>query len=157
MNIVTARTPEHYQIAIGLFSEYARGLGIDLSFQNFEKELETIPQMYGPPEGELFLIENNGDFTGCAAIRKLNHSTCELKRMYIQPQYRGLKLGKQLMDVALQTAVNLGYEYMKLDSLRRLTPALKLYQKYGFQEIEPYNFNPEDDVVYFERKLKTNA
>lgn len=157
MKIVTARTPEHYQKAIGLFSEYARGLGIDLSFQNFEKELETIPQMYGPPEGELFLIENEDDFIGCAAIRKLSHTTCELKRMYIQPQCRGLKLGEQLMDVALQTAVKLGYEYMKLDSLRRLTPALKLYQKYGFQEIEPYNFNPEDDVVYFERKLKTNA
>ncbi|MBN8824272.1 MULTISPECIES: GNAT family N-acetyltransferase [unclassified Spirosoma] len=153
MQITVARTPEQYLAAIELFKEYALGLGIDLQFQNFDKELQILPSMYGPPKGELWLLGDANRWVGCAALRQLDEKTCELKRMYIQPGYRGQGWADSLMDTALATAQNLGYEWMKLDSLRRLTPALKLYVRYGFTEIAPYNYNPEADVVYFEKHL----
>ena len=153
MQIIEARTLAHYQAAVSLFKEYAVGLGIDLAFQNFSQELETLPQKYGPSTGELWLIEDNGNFVGCAAIYQIDKTTCELKRMYVQPTHRGQKWGEALLEIALQTAPKMGYQAMRLDSLRRLTSAIQLYQRFGFQEIEPYNFNPESDVVYFEKIL----
>jgi putative acetyltransferase len=154
MQIIVARTSEHYLAAIELFKEYAEGLGIDLQFQKFDNELQVLPAMYGPPAGELWLVQDGEYFIGCAALRKLDEPTCELKRMFVQPTYRGLRLGEQLMEVALKTAQELGYQFMKLDSLRRLEPAVKLYLRYGFNEIAPYNYNPEADVVYFEKSLR---
>ena len=153
MNIIVARTSEHYHEAVELFKEYAVSLGIDLQFQKFDNELHVLRTMYGPPVGELWLVEEDGNFVGCAALRKLEEGICELKRMYIRPSYRGKRWGQELMDVALQTAQSLGYYTMRLDSLQRLEAAVKLYTSYGFQQISPYNFNPEADVVYFEKKL----
>ncbi|NBB20949.1 GNAT family N-acetyltransferase [Runella sp. CRIBMP] len=153
MQVIVARTSEHYSAAVMLFKEYALGLGIDLKFQKFDDELQILSTMYGPPTGELWLIKANEQFVGCAALRQLDKHTCELKRMFIQPAFRGLHLGEQLMEVAIDTARKLGYTSIKLDSLRRLAPAVKLYLRYGFTEIHPYNFNPEEDVVYFEKKL----
>lgn len=153
MQVIVARTSEHYATAVTLFKEYALGLGIDLKFQKFDDELQILSTMYGPPTGELWLVQVNEKFVGCAALRQLDKHTCELKRMFIQPAFRGLHLGEQLMEVALDTARKLGYTSIKLDSLRRLAPAVKLYLRYGFTEIHPYNFNPEEDVVYFEKKL----
>ena len=153
MNIIVARTSEHYLEAVELFKEYATSLGIDLQFQKFDNELQTLPTMYGPPVGELWLLEEDNSFVGCAALRKLEEGVCELKRMYIRPIYRGKRWGRELMDVALQTAQSLGYHTMRLDSLQRLEAAVKLYASYGFQPISPYNFNPEVDVVYFEKNL----
>ena len=153
MKIIVARTSEHYHEAVELFKEYAVSLGIDLQFQKFDNELHVLPTMYGPPVGELWLVEEDGNFVGCAALRKLEEGICELKRMYIRPSYRGKRWGQELMDVALQTAQSLGYYTMRLDSLQRLEAAVKLYTSYGFQQISPYNFNPEADVVYFEKKL----
>jgi len=153
MQVIVARTSEHYAAAVMLFKVYASGLGIDLKFQKFDDELQILSTMYGPPTGELWLLQANEQFVGCAALRQLDKHTCELKRMFIQPAFRGLHLGEQLMEVALETAHKLGYTSIKLDSLRRLVPAVKLYLRYGFTEIHPYNFNPEEDVVYFEKKL----
>jgi len=154
MHIIVARTDGHYAAAIALFEEYAMGLGIDLQFQNFQAELEMLPQKYGPPKGELWLVQDGEDFVGCAALWQLDENTCELKRMFVKPAYRGQRLGEKLMDIALATARGMAYHYMKLDSLRRLTAAVNLYRRYGFEEIAPYNFNPEADVVYFEKNLR---
>lgn len=153
MTIIVARTSEHYLAAVELFKEYADGLGIDLQFQKFDNELQILPVMYGPPTGELWLVQKENRFVGCTALRQLDPQTCELKRMFVQPAYRGLHLGEQLMNTALVTARGLGYHSMKLDSLRRLEPAVQLYRRYGFEEIAPYNYNPEADVVYFEKNL----
>ncbi|MEZ4900302.1 MAG: GNAT family N-acetyltransferase [Spirosomataceae bacterium] len=153
MQIIVAQTSEHYLAAVQLFKEYAVGLGVDLQFQNFDKELQTLPTMYGPPTGELWLVKDNEQFVGCAGLRRLDPQTCELKRMFVQPAYRGYHLGERLMEAALLTAQMLGYEKMRLDTLRRLIPAVKLYQRFGFEEIPPYNYNPEPDIVYFERKI----
>jgi putative acetyltransferase len=153
MQIIVARTTEHFAAAVMLFKEYAFGLGVDLQFQKFDNELQILPIMYGPPTGELWLIQSDDQFVGCAALRQLDKHTCELKRMFIQPTFRRLHLGEQLMETALSTARTLGYQTMKLDSLRRLEPAVNLYLRYGFTQIPPYNYNPEEDVVYFEKSL----
>ena len=107
MDIIAARTSEHYAAAVALFKEYALGLGIDLQFQKFENELQTLPLMYGPPNGELWLVQQNHQFVGCAALRKLDEHTCELKRMFVQPAYRGQHLGEQLMEIAVCKALKL--------------------------------------------------
>ena len=153
MQLIVARTNEQYLAAVALFKEYALGLGIDLQFQKFDDELQILPTMYGPPKGELWLVQDGNQWVGCTALRQLDAATCELKRMYIKPAYRGRGLADQLMHTALDTAQQLGYQFMKLDSLRRLEPALKVYQRYGFTEIAPYNYNPEADVIYFEKRL----
>lgn len=153
MKIVTARTEADYQAAIRLFKEYAQGLGIDLQFQNFDAELALLPIKYGSPTGELWLVKDDNLYVGCVAIYKMEEGICELKRMYLKPTYRGQQLGEQLLTIALHTAQLMGYHTMRLDSLRRLGPAVKLYQKFGFEERPPYNFNPEADVVYFEKVL----
>jgi GNAT superfamily N-acetyltransferase len=153
MYLVEARTEAEYLAAVQLFKEYAAGLGIDLAFQKFDTELATLPLMYGPPVGELWLLQHEHQWVGCCALRRLDDATCELKRMYIKADFRGQKLGELMMDAVLAKAKTLGYSIIKLDSLARLTPALKLYQRYGFQPIAPYNHNPEPDVVYFEKLL----
>ena len=153
MQLVVARTSQHYLAAIGLFKEYAQGLGIDLQFQKFDEELQILPIMYGPPQGELWLLGKEPEWVGCAALRRLSPQVCELKRMFIVPAYRGQGWADKMMIQALETARHLGYTYMRLDSLRRLEAAVRLYRRYGFEEIPPYNYNPEPDVVYFEKKL----
>ena len=153
MPVIVAQTPQHYEVAVELFKEYAAALGVDLCFQNFDQELQTLPQKYGLPTGALWLLEVEGHFVGCVAIYQINASTCELKRMYVQPAHRGQKWGETLLQTALETAEKMGYQTMQLDSLQRLTSAIKLYQRFGFKEIEPYNFNPEPDVVYFRKVL----
>jgi putative acetyltransferase len=153
MTIVTARTEVDYEAAIKLFKEYAQGLGIDLQFQNFDAELATLPIKYGPPTGELWLVKDNDLYVGCAAIYRMEEGICELKRMYLKSVYRGQQLGEQLLTIALHEARQMGYHTMRLDSLRRLVPAIGLYQKFGFEERSPYNYNPEADVVYFEKVL----
>lgn len=153
MQLVVARTSQHYLVAIGLFKEYAQGLGIDLQFQKFDEELQILPIMYGPPQGELWLLGEEPEWVGCVALRRLSPQVCELKRMFIAPSYRGQGWADKMMIEALKTARRLGYTYMRLDSLRRLEAAVRLYSRYGFEEIPPYNYNPEPDVVYFEKKL----
>ncbi len=112
--------------------------------------------MYGPPTGRLYLVESNGEYVGCAGLRRIeNETTCELKRMYIKPSHRKLGIAKALMESAIQTARDLGYTTMKLDTIGYKMPlAVKLYTSFGFQETTPYNHNPHEGVVYFERNLR---
>jgi putative acetyltransferase len=154
VSIQEVQTATGYAAAVELFREYEQGLGIDLCFQNFEDELKNIPLKYGPPTGALWVLKDTDAFVGCVAIWKLEEGICELKRMYIKPAYRGQQWGQKLLESAQQKAKTMGYDFMRLDTLERLTPAIELYQKSGFTEIKPYNYNPENDVRYFEKKLK---
>lgn len=153
--ISEATSTDEYMAAISLFKEYVSSLDFDLSFQNFDAELTILPTMYGPPTGRLYLVESGGSYVGCAGLRKIeNDTTCELKRMYIKPAYRQLGIAKAIMELAIETACELGYTKMKLDTIGYKMPlAVKLYTSYGFRETTPYNFNPHDGVVYFEKEL----
>jgi putative acetyltransferase len=149
----TAESGQDFEHGRELFLEYARSLPIDLAFQNFSKELETMRDQYNKPWGALLLAYADEALAGCAGIRKLNGETAELKRMYVRPEYRGLKLGKELLTRALQTAKDLGYHSIRLDTLSSMTKARKLYESFGFQTIAAYYPNPFEDTIYMERLL----
>ena len=136
-----------------LFREYSHELAIDLCFQGFEEELAQLPGIYAPPAGVLTVVFDDDRPVACGALRPHGDDACELKRIYVRPTHRGLGLGRSITLDLMDRAIQLGYAVVRLDTLRRLGPALKLYESLGFQEITPYNFNPEPDVAYFERKL----
>ncbi len=137
-----------------LFREYANFLQVDLCFQGFENELAKLPAKYAEPEGAIFLAKIDEKSAACVALWKLEEGICEMKRLYVKPEFQGLGLGKKLTLMLLEEAKNKGYKTMKLDTLKRLQSANYIYHALGFTEIKAYNFNPEVDVVYFEKKLE---
>ena len=151
--IITVHTETEYAAASALFKEYAVWLNIDLSFQNFEEELLQLKEMYSEPTGAIFLLQQENEFIGCVAIRKKGEGIAELKRMYIKPAIRKVGAGTLLLEQALTAAKLLGYTLIRLDTLANMTPAINLYKKHGFYEIAPYYFNPEENAVFFEKKL----
>ena len=151
--IITVHTETEYATASKLFKEYADWLNIDLSFQNFEEELLQLKEMYSEPNGSIFLLQEEAAFVGCVAIRKKEEGIAELKRMYIKPTTRKTGGGTMLLEKALSAAKLLGYNLIRLDTLANMTPAINLYKKHGFYEIAPYYFNPEENAVFFEKKL----
>ena len=151
--IVTVQTETEFAAASALFKEYAQWLNIDLSFQNFEEELLQLKEMYSEPTGGIFLLQQAEEFIGCVAIRKKGEDIAELKRMYIKPTIRKSGGGALLLEKALVAARQLGYKFIRLDTLANMTPAINLYKKHGFYEIPAYYFNPEENAVFFEREL----
>jgi ribosomal protein S18 acetylase RimI-like enzyme len=139
--------------AINLFSEYASSLNISLAFQNFSEELKIIQNMYGSPNGCLLIVYDDNKAVACAAYRKIGEDIAELKRMYIKPSFRGLKIGQTLLEMLCKLAFDNGYTKMRLDTLDTMLPAIGLYKKNGFYEISAYYHNPNDGVVYMEKQL----
>jgi GNAT superfamily N-acetyltransferase len=123
-----------------LFREYQEALGIDLSFQDFETELQTLPGDYAPPRGRLLLAD--GLPAGCVAMRPLAGDTYEMKRLYVRPPFRKTGLGRELAERILLEARAAGYRRMCLDTLPAMTGAQRLYEILGFREIPPYRHNP---------------
>ena len=153
VEIILAKTESDYNEASILFKEYAAWLNIDLSFQYFDEELLGLKEMYALPHGVILLIKEDGLFNGCVAVRKKELGIAELKRMYIKPMSRTVGLGASLLQRAIAIAKELGYEKIRLDTLDNMHPAINLYKKAGFYEIEPYYFNPQKNAVFFEKTL----
>ena len=151
--ILKATTAEAYAMGRTLFEEYATALGVDLCFPNFSEELSNLPKMYGPPEGCLLLAHADKKTVGCVAVRAQSGATCEMKRLYVQPEYRGTGLGRQLAEAAMLTARQLGYVRMVLDTLPSMVEAQPLYASLGFCEVEGYYSNPVQGVRYLECEL----
>lgn len=149
--VFQAHLPEHFAAATALFKEYANWLGIDLCFQNFDEELLELPVMYGPPKGSIFLCREGDEIFGCVAVRQKGEGIAELKRMFVQTKYQRSGAGNLLLNRALDFAKEAGYKLIRLDTLSHMTPAINLYKKAGFYEIEPYYFNPEKGAVFFEK------
>lgn len=240
LHIVSAETSEAVAEAAALFREYAASLGVDLSFQNFDEELASLPGEYAPPDGRLLLAYSdeaggcageaaqeeaeNGDIlfrraeaprfhrgeglsmrcgsvtereipplrgradregrgpeegsaatpvgmtegnaksglssdsgavraAGCVALRKFAEGICEMKRLYVRPEFRGHRIGKCLAEAAIAAAREMGYRAMRLDTLPQMAEAQALYRALGFREIAPYRFNPVAGTRYFELSL----
>jgi putative acetyltransferase len=136
-----------------LFIEYADSLGISLCFQDFERELATLPGKYAPPSGKLLLAYDGDETVGCVALRKLDKGICEMKRLYVRPTWRKQGAGRALAEAIITSASEMGYERMRLDTLGTLTPAISLYHRLGFQTIPAYYDNPNDGVVFMELVL----
>jgi ribosomal protein S18 acetylase RimI-like enzyme len=138
-----------------LFREYAEWLGIDLSFQGFEAELESLPGKYGPPDGDLLLaVAPSGEALGCVGVRPIEGiAVCEMKRLYVRPAARHLGLGETLVSSIIRSAEELGYAEMKLDTLPAMPEAHALYRRFGFAEIPPYYPSPLPGTVYLGKPL----
>ena len=138
-----------------LFKAYASWLNVDLQFQNFADELDSLPGRYEPPKGEILLVRDSGDIAvGCVAFRPLQSETiCEMKRLYIVPDARRYGLGRMLVDEIIRIATQSGYKEMRLDTLQYMDRAIDLYKQSGFQVIQPYYANPLSNVVYLAKAL----
>ncbi|GAK32685.1 putative N-acetyltransferase.07c [alpha proteobacterium Q-1] len=148
--------PSDMAMARRLFAAYLRELDLDLSFQDIDRELETLPGPYAEPQGTILLAEFETQAVGIVALKALpalGDGVCEMKRLFIGPSRRGLGLSAALCRALEDEARARGYRLMKLDTLARLDAANRLYRKLGYQPCAPYNHNPFDDVRYFEKIL----
>lgn len=153
LKFVEANDLENLENIKILFTEYSNSLNIDLCFQDFNNELKTLPGKYKKPSGSLILAFVDENLAGCVALKKLEDDVCELKRLYVRDKFRGLKIGKILLEEIVKEAKNIGYTYMRLDTLPSMKSAQGLYEKIGFYDINPYTYNPIEGARYMELKL----
>ncbi len=146
-------SPEEMPLVRKLFEEYAASLDIDLCFQDFERELETLPGAYAPPDGAVIVAFADGEPAGCVALRRFEETVCEMKRLYVKPEHRGKGVGRSLAEAVIESAREIGYASMKLDTLQSMTEANALYASLGFTACAPYRHNPCQCPVYMELSL----
>jgi len=154
LKITQAQSPAQISQARELFLEYAQSLGFSLCFQNFDQELAALPGDYAPPEGRLLLAEHNGQLAGCVALHLAQPQICEMKRLYLRPQFRGAGRGRALAEAAIAEARKIGYSRMRLDTVEPVMQnAVALYRRLGFREIAAYRANPMAGALYMELAL----
>jgi ribosomal protein S18 acetylase RimI-like enzyme len=149
-------TADDLNATIRLFKAYTTSLNIDLTFQDFDTELSSMPGKYSPPAGSLLLARfaTTGEPVGCVGLRPTtSNGVCEMKRLYVAPHGRGRGLGKALLDAAIKEALRIGYARMRLDTLPTMAAAVDLYKKNGFVQIEAYYHTPLVGTMFFERIL----
>ena len=153
IQIAEAHAGRNLQEIRKLFEEYAASLKISLDFQDFDDELANLPGSYVPPAGCLLIALWQGRAAGCVALQKIRNGMCEMKRLYIRPSLRGLKIGRALAEAIIEKAREIGYARMRLDTLPSMERATTLYEALGFREIEPYRHNPIEGATFMELAL----
>ncbi len=170
LEIIPAASPAHYQQVRELIAEYiawdgerTRQLGLDVQefvdFQYGQGE-EAIPGVYAPPDGCLLLATHSGQTAGCGAYRRIRSGICEMKRLYVRPEYRGKQIGRQLATVLITTGREAGYDVMRLETVKFMEGALTLYPTLGFRICEPYYVIPErfrEITVFMELDLHSSS
>lgn len=144
-----ARSPDDFRAAERLIKAYTDELGVDLGFQDFGREIRDLARVYET----ILLARSVSDVTGCVALKRHDATRCEMKRLFVAPEARGTGLGERLSLAILDEARRRAYREMVLDTLERLGPAIRLYEKLGFRRCAPYYANPEPDAVYMSRAL----
>ncbi len=132
-----------------LFAEYGRSTGVDLGFQDFDRELATLPGDYDP----ILLARWNGEAAACAALHAIDAGICEMKRLYVRPAFRGHAIGRTLAEHLIEIARERRFTAMRLDTLPAMQDAMRLYESLGFRDIEAYRFNPIAGSRYMELRL----
>jgi len=142
--VATART---------LFLEYAASLEVDLAYQDFQREVDSLPGNYAPPRGRLLLAKSGTSAPACVGVRPLDEDVCEMKRLYVRPAARGAGLGRRLTVAAIDFGRAAGFRAMRLDTLPSMASAQALYLSLGFQAIAPYRASPVVGNVFMELAL----
>jgi ribosomal protein S18 acetylase RimI-like enzyme len=151
--MIYAKTKDHYQAARELFIQYAESLGFDLEFQGFSQELAGLPGDYKAPSGCVLLAEADTGFAGCVALRPLQDKICEMKRLYVIPEYQGRGIGRALASAVIGEARKKGYHKMRLDTIESMKAAQTLYFSLGFKTIEAYRYNPLENPSFMGLEL----
>lgn len=153
LEIREAQSPEDLATVRDLVLEYAASLGFDLAFQGFDREVAELPGAYAPPRGVILLALDGTRAAGCVALRPLAPDVCEMKRLYVRPEFRGTGLGRRMADAILAEGRSRGYLRMRLDTVPAMAGAIALYRSLGFREIPPYRENPIEGALFLERDL----
>lgn len=151
--LLAARERGHWYHARRLMNAYADSLELDLSFQNFEHELDYLESEYASPSGAFILAVEDGQFVGCAGLRRFDEGAGEFKRLYLVPHARGRGIGRELAEAVVDAARKIGYERLLLDTLPSMTVAQSLYLSLGFKPVDAYRFNPVAGTTFLELKL----
>jgi ribosomal protein S18 acetylase RimI-like enzyme len=149
------RTADELTAAASLFKEYAASIGEDLSYQDFDAELAGLPGKYEPPDGELLIARDaTGASVGCVGLRALPEcGVCEMKRLYVAPEGRGMGLGRALAEAVIRIAQDRGYREIRLDTLPTMASAIGLYRTLGFKEVAPYYDTAVAGTIFLARAL----
>lgn len=153
VRLVQPTTAEHWRHARVLVEAYGASLGVDLSFQDFEHELEHLASEYGPPSGGFLLAQHDGGYLGCVGVRRFAPDTAEMKRLYVAPAGRGTGIGRRLAETAIHAARSMGYRRLVLDTLPSMNEARMLYRSIGFTETSAYRYNPVEGTAFLEVRL----
>ncbi|MBN2019105.1 MAG: GNAT family N-acetyltransferase [Sedimentisphaerales bacterium] len=153
LKILDAQAGENLEVVRKLFEEYAGSLHFDLCFQNFDEELAKLPGEYMPPTGCLLLAMYQDKTSGCVALRRLSEGVCEMKRLYVRPQFRRQGIGRTLAEAVIERAKKAGYTRMRLDTAPTMDAARNMYKSLGFKEIDTYRYNPLKGAVFMELTL----
>ena len=157
IDIREASFPAQTEIVREIFREYADGLSVDLCFQDFESEVRDLPGRYSLPRGRVLLAFARGALIGCVAMRPVDDEACEMKRLYVRPEGRGLGAGRQLVQRLCGIAESVGYRRVCLDTLATMHAAQSLYASLGFKAIKSYVFNPIEGTKFFAKDLSVTA
>jgi len=153
LKIFQAETGKDLGMIKMLFAEYVDSLEFNLDFQDFEEELVNLPSGYAPPSGCLLLAKYKDQLAGCVALRQIREEVCEMKRLYVRPEFRCLGIGRALAQAIIEQARRIGYIYMRLDTVPAMEIARTLYKSLDFKQISPYRHNPIKGAVFMELKL----
>jgi len=143
-----AASEKDIEVVRELFLEYQAAIGVNLCFQSFGEELATLPGAYSRPSGRLMLAFDGPNILGCVGLRPLDGTDCEMKRLYVRPQGRGLGVGRVLVTTVLDEARAVGYRRVLLDTLPPMREAIALYRSLGFADAAPYRDNPVEGALY---------
>jgi putative acetyltransferase len=157
IRITEARWPDDRATVAALFGEYVASLAEDISFQNVDEELATLPGKYARPGGVVLIARGGAEAAGAIAYRMVEPGVCEMKRLYVRPAFRGTGLGRELANELIEDARARGYRTMLLDTLASMSSARALYRDLGFVPVEPYYDNPLPGVAYMALELFSAA
>lgn len=146
VRIIQAISDANVNLVRELFTSYAQLRGYEFEDVNFEAEMASLPGVYGPAQGgRLLLATYEGEAAGCVGIKKLDAKTCEIKRLYVPPQYRGNGIGKLLVAEALKQAKELGLNKVIADTDLSMRIAMVVFDEHGFKQASEGHF--ERDLV----------
>jgi GNAT superfamily N-acetyltransferase len=153
--IVHATSSEQIEQVRNLFTDYRAQLPVEYCSRGFDAEIAGLPGVYAPPKGALLLVTVVGQPVGCVGLRPFPlEGACEMKRLYVRPNFRGGKVGRLLVEAVMKEARALGYSKMRLDSHPpTMASAIALYRKLGFREVSPAPLEQYEELIYMELEL----